>query len=58
LAEINISMKYYLSSYKFGNEIESLKKLIPSNNIIGHINNSRDFVGSDPIWAKTLRMRR
>ncbi|AUP79217.1 Type 1 glutamine amidotransferase-like domain-containing protein [Flavivirga eckloniae] len=40
-------MKYYLSSYKFGNKIEELKKLIPDNNRIGHINNSRDWVGSD-----------
>ncbi|GAA3595258.1 Type 1 glutamine amidotransferase-like domain-containing protein [Flavivirga amylovorans] len=41
-------MKYYLSSYKFGNQIEELKQLIPKNNKIGHINNSRDWVGSDP----------
>ncbi|MDO5969946.1 Type 1 glutamine amidotransferase-like domain-containing protein [Flavivirga aquimarina] len=40
-------MKYYLSSYKFGNKIEELKELIPKNNKIGHINNSRDWVGSD-----------
>ena len=41
-------MKYYLSSYKFGNKVEELKKLIPENNKIGHINNSRDWVGADP----------
>jgi len=41
-------MKYYLSSYKFGNKIEDLKRLCPSNNKIGHINNSRDWVGADP----------
>jgi dipeptidase E len=40
-------MKYYLSSYKFGNKIEELKNLIPENNKIGHINNSRDWVGAD-----------
>ena len=41
-------MKYYLSSYKFGNKIEELQRLIPQNNRIGHINNSRDWVGADP----------
>ncbi|NER15109.1 type 1 glutamine amidotransferase-like domain-containing protein [Leptobacterium flavescens] len=41
-------MKYYLSSYKFGNQIKELKRLIPQNNKIGHINNSRDWVGADP----------
>ncbi len=41
-------MTYYLSSYKFGNKIEELKRLIPNNNRIGHINNSRDWVGNDP----------
>ena len=40
-------MKYYLSSYKFGDQIEALKALIPLNNSIGHINNSRDWVGAD-----------
>lgn len=44
-------MKYYLSSYKFGNQIEALKRLIPPNNKIGHINNSRDWVGADPARA-------
>ncbi len=41
-------MKYYLSSYKFGNQIEELKNIIPHNNRVGHINNSRDWVGADP----------
>ncbi|MEZ5045147.1 MAG: Type 1 glutamine amidotransferase-like domain-containing protein [Saprospiraceae bacterium] len=41
-------MNYYLSSHKFGNKIEELKNLIPENNKIGHINNSRDWVGADP----------
>ncbi len=35
-------MKYYLSSYKFGNDLEKLKSIIPKNNKIGHINNARD----------------
>lgn len=41
-------MKYYLSSYKFGNEIKELKRLQPANKKLGHINNSRDWVGADP----------
>lgn len=44
-------MKYYLSSYKFGSKIEDLKRLIPQNNRLGHINNSRDWVGADPARA-------
>ncbi len=40
-------MKYYLSSYKFGNNTEQLKKMISQNNKIGHINNAVDFVGRD-----------
>jgi len=40
-------MKFYLSSYKFGNRLEDLKRLIPINNRIGHINNSRDWVDAD-----------
>src|SRR5271170_4263881 len=39
-------MKYYLSSYKFGNDIDKLKSIMPKNTKIGHINNARDF--SDP----------
>ena len=39
-------MKYYLSSYKFGNDVGKLKSMMPKNNRIGHINNARDF--SDP----------
>jgi dipeptidase E len=45
-------MKYYLSSYKFGNKVDKLKLMIPNNNKIGHINNSRDFIGRDPERAK------
>ena len=40
-------MRYYLSSYKFGNDIQSFIELIPTNNKIGHINNARDFVVRD-----------
>ncbi len=41
-------MKYYLSSYKFGNQVEVLQKLKPENPKLGHINNSRDWVGASP----------
>ena len=40
-------MKFYLSSYKLGNETEKLKNLIP-NKKIGYIPNARDFSGTDP----------
>lgn len=36
-------MKFYLSSYKFGNESEKLKQMLPPGSKIGHINNARDF---------------
>ena len=36
-------MKYYLSSYKIGNEIEKLKDLIPSNKRTAYISNALDF---------------
>jgi dipeptidase E len=32
-------MKYYLSSYKFGNEVEKLKQILPKGAKIGHIKN-------------------
>ena len=41
-------MKFYLSSYKFGNEVDQLKQMIPANNKMAHIINSQDFTGSDP----------
>jgi dipeptidase E len=41
-------MNFYLSSYKFGNEIERLKQMLPAGSKIGHINNSRDFTWADP----------
>lgn len=40
-------MKFYLSSYGLGNEIDKLKKLIP-NKKIGYIPNARDFSKTDP----------
>lgn len=39
-------MKFYLSSYRLGNETEKLKKLIP-NKKIGYIPNARDFSNAD-----------
>lgn len=45
-------MKYYLSSYKFGDQVAELKRLLPANKRIGHINNSRDWVGADPARAR------
>jgi dipeptidase E len=41
-------MKFYLSSYKFGNEAERLGQMLPPGSRIGHINNSRDFTWADP----------
>jgi len=37
-------MKFYLSSYKFGNEVEKLKALIQPGSRIGHINNAQDEI--------------
>ncbi|MCI4669169.1 MAG: peptidase E [Bacteroidia bacterium] len=45
-------MNYYLSSYKFGSKVAELKAMIPPNNKLGHINNSRDWVGRDPERAQ------
>jgi dipeptidase E len=42
------NLKYYLSSYKFGNETDKLKLMIPENPKIGHINNAQDFSNADP----------
>lgn len=36
-------MKFYLSSYKLGNEIDKLKRLIPPNNKTAYISNALDF---------------
>ena len=38
-------MKLYLSSYKFGNDYNSLKNILKKGAKIGHINNSRDWIG-------------
>lgn len=38
-------MKFYLSSYKFGNEYLRLKELLKPGAVIAHINNSRDWLG-------------
>lgn len=42
-------MKFYLSSYMFGDSPEKLKAMIPANPGIGLIYNARDYVGSDPV---------
>jgi len=44
-------MKYYLSSFRFGNKIEDLKRMKPANSKIAHINNARDMVGNDSARA-------
>lgn len=49
-------MKFYLSSYLFGNKVEDLVRLQPSNKKLGHINNSRDWVGADPEIAANYQM--
>lgn len=35
-------MQYYLSSYKFGNQTDKLKQMLPQGAKIAHINNARD----------------
>jgi dipeptidase E len=41
-------MRFYLSSYKIGNEVEKLKSLVPKdNNRFGYIPNALDFTGAD-----------
>ena len=47
-------MKLYLSSYKFGNETEQLKSMMPQNNRIGHIINARDKVNINPEALKRI----
>jgi dipeptidase E len=43
-------MKFYLSSYKFGEESKRLKELVPTgNNKVGYIPNALDFSGADPV---------
>lgn len=49
-------MKYYLSSYKFGNEVEKLKQMLPKGAKIGHINNAKDWTTASPeIRARILK---
>lgn len=46
-------MKYYLSSYKLGNETEKLKQLIKnSSGKFGYIPNALDFSGADLDWKE------
>ena len=40
-------MRYYLSSYKFGNCLDHLTSLLPAGARIGHIHNARDFTTAD-----------
>ena len=40
-------MKFYLSSFKLGNETEKLRALLP-NGRIGFVPNALDFTGADP----------
>lgn len=49
-------MNYYLSSYKFGNKVDELVKMLPQGARIGHINNSKDWTTASPeIRAKYLK---
>jgi dipeptidase E len=41
-------MKLYLSSFKFGQEIDKLQSMLSPGSKIGHINNSRDWTTADP----------
>jgi len=46
-------MKYYLSSYKLGNELKKLQSLIKqTSGKFGYIPNALDFSNSDPEWKK------
>lgn len=44
-------MKYYLSSFKLGNEVEKLKRLIPPNKRTAYITNALDMADGQP-WVK------
>ena len=44
-------MKYYLSSYKLGNEIEKFIDLIPPNKKAAYISNALDFAEGQE-WIK------
>ncbi len=42
-------MKFYLSSYKLGNELDKLKQLIDqTTGKFGYVPNSLDYIGADP----------
>lgn len=46
-------MKYYLSSYKLGNELEKLHSLIgQTSGKFAYIPNALDFSNADPAWKK------
>lgn len=44
-------MKFYLSSYQFGDKTEELRRLVP-NHKIGYIPNALDFSSADPVRRK------
>ena len=44
-------MKFYLSSYKIGNDIEKLNKVLPINKKTAYISNAIDFAKNEK-WAK------
>ena len=46
-------MKFYLSSFKVGNETEKLKKLVPKGKILGLIPNALDWRGIEERRQKT-----
>ncbi len=46
-----MGMKFYLSSYKIGNEVETLRKLLGGKNV-GYIPNACDFSKADPVIYK------
>ena len=50
-------MRYYLSSYLFGRDYLLLPNIIAGNGKIGHINNARDFSGSDPARARKYQLQ-
>lgn len=49
-------MIYYLSSYKYGNEVEKLITMLKQGAKIGHINNAKDWTTASPeIRANILK---
>ena len=43
-----MSMRFYLSSYKVGNETEKLKRMVPAGKKLGFIPNALDYVDALP----------